>query len=115
VNADPAAPKSEPPIKLAALPDATTSPAEAGQQAGQQLSAKKADAAELRAKRRARARLRARRLALARARAAQLAQQQQATTTSPFYGSNVSATQNATSAANSTPNATPFGPPRGAP
>ena len=106
-KADPAAPNSELPIKLAALPDATTSSAEAGPQAGQQLSARKADAAELRAKRRARARQRARRLALARARAAQLAQQQQATATSPFYGSNVSTTQNATSAAN----ATPFGAP----
>ncbi len=114
-KADPAAPNSELPIKLAALPDATTGSAEAGQQAGQQLSAKKADAAELRAKRRARARQRARRLALARARAAQLAQQQQATATSLFYGSNVSTTQNATSAANSAPNATPFGPPHGAP
>lgn len=106
-KADPAALNSELPIKLAALPDATTSSAEAGPQAGQQLSARKADAAELRAKRRARARQRARRLALARARAAQLAQQQQATATSPFYGSNVSTTQNATSAAN----ATPFGAP----
>lgn len=114
-KADPAAPKSEPPIKLAALPDATTSSAEAGQQEGQQQSAKNPDAAELRARRRARARLRARRLALARERAAQLAQQQQATANSPFYGSNFSTPQNAISAVNSTPNATPFGPPRGAP
>jgi hypothetical protein len=110
-TADSTPPKLEPPIKLAALPDATTSSAEAGQQAGPQQSAKKPDAAELRAKRRARAR----RLALARERAAQLAQQQQATANSPFYGSNFSTTQNATSAVNSTPNVTPFGPPRGAP
>ncbi len=112
---DSAPPKSEPSMKLAALPDATTSSSEAGQQAAQQQSLKKPDAAELRAKRRARARLRARRLALARARAARLAQQQQATTNSPFYGSNFATTQNATNAANETPNATPFGPPRGGP
>jgi hypothetical protein len=108
---DPAAPKSEPPIELAALPDASTSSVEGGQQTQQQI-VKKPDAAELRARRRARARLRARRLALARERAARLAQQQQAAANSAFYGSNFSTTQNAT---NSTPNATPFNPPRGAP
>jgi hypothetical protein len=113
-NADLAAPKSEPPMKLAALPDATTTSSEGRPQAGSE-GAKTLDAAELRAKRRARARLRARRLALAQARAARLAQTQQATANPSFYGSNFSTTQNATNAANSTANVTPFGPPRGAP
>jgi hypothetical protein len=106
------APTAEPPIKLAALPDALTSTTETTPSAGQQ-STKKPDAAELRAKRRARARLRARRLALARARAARLAQIQQATTNSPFYSAGFP--MSASTATNATPNATPFGPPRAAP
>jgi hypothetical protein len=106
------APTAEPPIKLAALPDALTSTTEAPPKAGQQ-STKKPDAAELRAKRRARARLRARRLALARARAARLAQIQQATTNSPFYSAGFP--MSASTATNATPNATPYGPPRAAP
>ena len=112
-QSDPTAPKAESPMKLAALPDATAS-SEAMPQAGPE-GVKKPDAVELRAIRRARARLYARRLALARARAARLAQMQQATTNSPFYGSNFSTTQNATNPQNATPNATPFNPLRGAP
>lgn len=104
--------KSEPPMKLAALPDAPAASNEPRQQARQQ-SARQPDAAQLRAKRRARARLRARRLALARARAARLAQTQQTTTNAPYYNSNFTTT--GSSVANATPNATPFGAPRAAP
>jgi hypothetical protein len=112
---EPPAPKPESPTILAALPDATASSEAMPQPQAGSEGVKKPDAAELRARRRARARLHARRLALARARAARLAQAQQATTNSPFYGSNFPITQNATNPQNATPNATPFNPPRGAP
>jgi hypothetical protein len=101
--------KSDPSVKLAALPDTIAASNETRQQARQQ-SAKQSDAAELRAKRRARARLRARRLAQARARAARLVQTQQ-TTNSSYYNSSFTTTGSGMTS--TTTNATPFGAPRG--
>jgi hypothetical protein len=103
--------KSEPPVKVAALADATSASNEPARQARRQ-GARQSDAVDLRTQRRARARLRARRLAHARARAARLAQTQQ--TTSPsYYTSNFTTT--GSDPTSTTPNAQPFGTQRGAP